>query len=285
MIETINNKNITCFYKYRPLADDTGDAVNPYTLKMLKEGELYFAKPSSFNDPFDSQITYDTDLKTSDIKALCKRMNASRENTDRIISCFKYNPSKIIKLFQQKQADYLRLYCLSTNEKNILMWSHYANNHTGICVGIKTYFLDQDSGNHPNIKIRNGYVKPNFFFQNAPNILTPIKVKYTDSIPAKYNIGQQNRDALEQVMLHKATDWQYEEEYRIVLWEDVIQQNPICIEVSEITEIIFGLRASDKLIKEVKGVISNYPNNGANTKLYKCVQVPNKYALEKTEIS
>lgn len=281
-MEELNEQPIKCFYKYRPLSDKKNkDEINEHTLALLTKGELYFSRPSEFNDPFDSEIRFNMEINEGDISAICKRKGLSLTESNKIIEKYRMSPNSLDKVLESnKQMKALKLFCVSKEEKNILMWSHYGAKHTGICVGIKTYFW----GKVNNIIIRNGFVYPNFFTKRPQNLLTPLPVKYTNDVPEKYNIGECNQRALLQSVLYKATDWHYEKEYRIVLWDDVIINNPICISTSEISEIIFGLNASDKLINKVRGIVKTYPDNGSGTTLYKCVKVEGKYAIDKVEI-
>ena len=67
-MDTNNGK----LYKYR--------AVNEYSLKNLKEGTLYCASPSSFNDPFDCRIGIDLEA------LLYSRYNISPEKIEKNVS-------------------------------------------------------------------------------------------------------------------------------------------------------------------------------------------------------
>jgi hypothetical protein len=38
----------------------------------------------------------------------------------------------------REDAERLGMFCLSANPNDVLMWSHYASNHRGLCLGFRT---------------------------------------------------------------------------------------------------------------------------------------------------
>ena len=82
--------------------------------------------------------------------------------------------------------------------------------------------------------------------------------------------------------LKKNTDWAYEQEYRIVVSDEMLIKNPIKINLDEINEIIFGLMVEDNekcmLIKLINNVFSNID-------LYKVVRGEGKNAIERKKIT
>jgi len=113
------------------------------------------------------------------------------------------------------------VFSLSKSYKNTLMWSHYADEHKGICVGYST--------------------------RREP-IPVPQKVIYTTkrSLPTSliYNaLMKKDADAQkllqDKILLSKAPPWKYEHEYRLV-GNTGLQGSPFLL-----TEIIFGFRCSD----------------------------------------
>lgn len=76
-------------YKY--LAEETG--INNY--HSVNDGNIGFANPSEFNDPFDC-------------------------------NCVFHNRTSLSDLF--------RVFCVAPTNDNILMWSYYSTNHKGFCM-------------------------------------------------------------------------------------------------------------------------------------------------------
>ena len=77
------------------------------SLSGLTENYLYFASPNKLNDPFDvASLSLEKQFENLEI------------NKERFKTC-----------------------SLSKINDNKLMWSHYAKEHTGICIGYKFLYL------------------------------------------------------------------------------------------------------------------------------------------------
>jgi hypothetical protein len=95
----------------------------------------------------------------------------------------------------------LRISCFCENFSSVLMWSHYAKNHAGICVEYPTKELLQDPEIavflHPVIYKAERFDSTNHFDPagiRKPNILSPTLAS-----------------------CHKSPDWSYEKEWRLVI--------------------------------------------------------------------
>ena len=119
----------TSIYKYFP--------VNHNTLATFLNKKIWFSFPQDFNDPFDCQINAD---KTCS-KACCEQCrDAYGPQCDQFLfalSKLTLDPGINIKQVAKSTNDQLKnvgVCCFSKNNNNILMWSHYADSHKGICV-------------------------------------------------------------------------------------------------------------------------------------------------------
>lgn len=173
-----------------------------YTEKIFTKNEIYFQEPSKFNDPLDSKICYrkgTTIEKQSFLKRNLPLINP--ELTEQQVNEISKNPSKYEKFIndfckmQDRRRDELGVYCLTTLKDNILMWAHYSDNHKGFC-------LEFDGQGE--------------FFQRAQPIEYS-KVLPTFNILDK-TVGEFHKyaDKLADLLLTKAEDWRYEDEWRIV---------------------------------------------------------------------
>ncbi|HEJ8022148.1 TPA: DUF2971 domain-containing protein [Serratia liquefaciens] len=96
--------------------------------------------------------------------------------------------------------------CLSMNDNNTLMWSHYANNHTGVM-----FTLDME-----HMKI-----------ENEKNSIKRHEVIYQEEFPhLDYHtllginasmFKEENKDYFEKIALTKSADWAYEKECRLII--------------------------------------------------------------------
>jgi len=79
--------------------------------------------------------------------------------------------------------------CFSEAKDSILMWAHYAADHSGVCIGF-------DTTKH--------------FFQTA------WQVRYQDDLPIIYRPSDDPDTMLSKSLLTKSIHWNYEQEWRIV---------------------------------------------------------------------
>ena len=92
--------------------------------------------------------------------------------------------------------------CFSANFDNTLMWSHYSDNHKGICVEFEFDSLSE------------------LFVENFEKMSID-KVSYSTELP-KYYTGDEISKNVEEVfekqsIYTKSIDWAYENEIRIII--------------------------------------------------------------------
>lgn len=172
---------------------------------VIVDKKLRFSRPSSFNDPWDCRPCFDIDLSDdTQVEAHVAffervdrlhnqhlseeefRERASRLRTDRAFleTCVR----QMTGIFDDVDRRY-RVYCLAGSPIVPLMWAHYAASHSGVCF---QFSADQ-------------------FFGLA------LKVEYHQHFPSLSLVGPASEGLL--ALLSKSSDWQYEEEYRLVAQE------------------------------------------------------------------
>ncbi|RCF49300.1 DUF2971 domain-containing protein [Aeromonas hydrophila] len=144
--------------------------------------------------------------------------------------------------------------CFSKDGKNMLMWSHYGDEHKGICIG-----YSKDRKPIPDIK---------------PVIYGKHGVIKTSSL---YNaFVKNNRDEKtiieNEILLKKSSAWKYEKEYRLIS-SIGLHDSPLMLE-----EITFGLRCP----YEVRhAIIRMLDGRKPEIKYYEMVRLPNNEKLIK----
>lgn len=205
-------------YKFCSLRDK-------YTWENLINHQLWFSNPNDFNDPYDCKPNIlDTEFRlTSDTK-----IHFHEKDRELIYPCIQGQLHISCDIQEQIALELLNSYricCFSSRYDSILMWSHYAEYHKGICLVFNTC-------NDFN------------FFSNCKNI------NYTKK-RSKYSIGNHN----EKVLLNKYVDWNYENEYRIIKsQQDVLSNSNSQIFVytpKALMEIIFGAKIEFSTIEEI----------------------------------
>lgn len=249
----------THFYKYRSLAADSLE----FTRRIVCESELWFSQPKSFNDPFDTCPTFSFD-STPDERAVLfaryygrkhpnwssrKCKEAARLLADN--SVVDHNSQEAIQNIQEKHTELIRnkigVLCLSTKPDNILMWSHYANDHRGICLifdGYYEFFALAQKVEYPPLRRA---INP---FRDAPEIQMAASV------------------------LHKYQKWEYENEWRIV---DINKGYGSCnYPEKSLIGLIFGASISPENEEIVRGwVIKHRPG----LSLYRATPSKSTYEL------
>lgn len=140
----------------------------------VNDGKLASSHPKYFNDPFDC-------------------------------NCYLSNGDTLI--------DRLRVLCMTPIYDNILMWSHYAENHKGYCYGYSFYdIVDQILGMNDKGICVMGLVS--YKSQRPRQMSTHYSFSYSD---LKFYIN---------ATFTKFKDWKYEKEFRFVLiFGDYIEED------------------------------------------------------------
>lgn len=267
----IMNKYPEIVYKYRKWTD-------PNHRNVLLKNQLYLSSPKDFNDPFDCRLCKSFFLLNTDEKIIeyaDKVIDRQKINFNMTAQDIKEKRQEIIDrlrnnmIQEQKEQEKLTFYnqdlyygilSMSADWANILMWGHYSENHKGYCVG----FWEE--------KLRNIGI-----FGKGGN------VNYTNDFPA---IDPLEDDIMKIsfITTHtKATDWQYEKEYRLekLFFHQIpsVKDRVITIPDSCFAEIILGIafpeNEKSKMIELAK--IKQLP-------LYQVKKVPFKFELQKERI-
>jgi len=200
----------TKLYKYRSLA---GDAFK-YTQAIFAREQIYLAQVSQFNDPFEGKFRLHSDTS---------------KNDDLYAKLLKGAIAKGVTSFMSgRVSKNSRLCCFSESHDDVLMWSHYAASHTGICIEFDTTIVDSP-------------------------FLSCKKIEYSPD----FNVIKGNLDEiLERACLVKAEQWKYEEEWRLIREsEDFVSFPDQCL-----TGVILGCRITDDDRRWVLDWLKHYPS-------------------------
>jgi hypothetical protein len=249
-------KNPVYLYKYRGISDRS--------LRMLKEGKYFFASAYSFNDPLDCSIDPIYELPPTEkiienqAKVLQNNDGISFQEALQKSQRIREVPrSELEKLLQRLQStikkmlrDDYGVLSLSAKNDSILMWSHYADYHKGFCIQFKRSPVNPLGATQP-VK----YVKEYPCFN------------YFDDLPG---------NIVKKILLTKACEWSYEEE-----WRGIQKANTEVRYTDDIiTGIIFGLRMTDQHKKEIYEIFKG----NEHMIFYQAELIPRKFKLEINQI-
>lgn len=203
-------------------------SINPFTLKDLINKEITVVNPSKFNDPFDCLFyqLFDPQIPVSfDNKALKKSFEKVR------IRSFVAEES-LPTLTSESQTRKIH------PAHDMLMWSHYANDHKGICV--KYSLSHHFPANKPG-----GYSQ---FFNE----------KYT----AEKVVDISNNTALElkKGFLSKQKCWEHEQEIRLLYFDPECDSDYVSLPLdkeSKVAAIYFGLYCSGEDVKMIQNIFKD----------------------------
>lgn len=124
------------------------------------------------------------------------------------------NPDDYYKLAKLKELAYMT--CLTEDNDNMLMWSHYANSHQGICVEYNLKQLDKDPFAIIDHLFPVIYGDHRIIRRDADSLLSSYK-ELNKAIGEHYVYdGEETLDNLIPLFLTKSSVWQYEKEWRIL---------------------------------------------------------------------
>jgi hypothetical protein len=231
----VSNDTPSVLYKFSP--------ISKFTFEIFINRKIFMPSPASLNDPFDCLIPIRYDLLSDDEMmefnlSFFKNMLGVGDDKARDLYDEANRHGEVKKLSRYEMIEHqtqilnasVRIFCLTRSNDNFLLWSHYAANHTGICIGYSTNHLYANTG--ASIGVVN-------YMIDIPQI-KPTPLKRMNELIAQ--------------VLTKSKCWEYEEEYRLVYWEN----KPLFdIQPQAIREIIFGCRTSKSDIESVVNLIRN----------------------------
>lgn len=149
------------------------------------------------------------------------------------------------------------VYCLSTSYLNPLLWSHYGDEHRGVCIGYSTE--------------RNPIPIPQeVIYETDRTVYTSLVYK---AFIEKDLSAISHLDSC--VLLRKAPEWRYEDEWRLI-GSHGEQESPFLLK-----EITFGLRCPYSVIHSI---IKSLEGRRSSVKFYEILPCSDSYMLYRREV-
>lgn len=226
--------------------------------KTLINAELWFAAPTSFNDPFDCQINDQTNWNDDNIRAyVTQTAQATGQQIDPedIVRQNQQAPGTFNKFFSdhfKKTLSKIGVTCFLQRPDNLLLWAHYSASHSGVCL---KFDITKD---------------PDFFSLTFP-------VKYSNQYP-QFDYLMDREQLTTKAVLTKSEHWSYEDEIRTLQTTSGLHP----FKKESLTELIFGCKSDPSEIKTIRQIVLNsaYPN----LKLRQVRLRPNQYDIDIVEI-
>jgi|JI6StandDraft_1071083.scaffolds.fasta_scaffold154990_1 hypothetical protein len=280
-------------YKYR--------AIDARTIELLVDDMVYFANPADFNDPLDTSPSLDTDLEVDALARVLEQLTTRRisaelkaaadslkyhgpKTRDHIARHTQHTVQTLLErvgfmatalgfeeddpgqtetrlLSYHIESELLRQYdkgvlSLGARFDCPLMWSHYGGQHKGIAIGYSV----PEAAKAGLYKVQYGGSR----LVKARDVQAMLAGNEAASIRV-------DRD----VLLRKAKDWEYEEEWRL-LGERGLADSPL-----ELEEVVFGIRC---LPAVRHAVVKALQGRRRDIKFFQVNQVPGSFELQCEEL-
>lgn len=247
-------------YKYRPISlGDLEGQINQLR-DYLVESRLWLSSPAAFNDPFDmrGRFTFEG-TPQSKRKHLLKKLNLyrpdlSKKQKEIAVSDFLGGGSfaKGLENIHEVQRGKFGVCSFAENARNILMWAHYASNHSGVCMQFQTA---------ADISI----------FSRA------VPVDYSSEYPVVDYLDDLEKSIIP-TLFRKSGEWKYESERRIV--------HPngancfLAYQPSALTGLILGCQLDEPTEIAIKQLLVERHEKGFSPiKVYRACRHDTKYQL------
>ena len=254
---------------------------------ILEGGKFRYSSPANFNDPFDIQtelyFKFDIEglpnLVAKEVDELVcgrrveeiniesdwgkaiiflqeqhKKGSYRREHLDLLVKPLIRYLSSVIEDTRKKYNDHwkeliktIRVFCVSEHNESVLMWSHYAKYHTGVCFKLKV-MPEKDNPLCAAKKVNYLPEPPSFFSVE----------EWIDSVIMGKDLAF--GDLYHRYPLSKSDIWEYEDEWRV--WapfeDDGNSYLDIPITEGEIEAIYFGVNAKPKEVTDLIAIAKEW---------------------------
>jgi hypothetical protein len=221
---------------------------NKASMELFVNRKLWFARPDSLNDPFECQFDFENWFElglfphTSESDIITIKKNASDRFNNLGVCSF------------------------SKTRKNLLMWSHYADEHKGFCIGFNETILSKTTA-----------------------VIKAVDVKYQAERPQKSVIKSFKVDegkpevildpeAMYSIVGIKYTHWKYERERRLIM----AYSNAYSFKPESVVSITLGLRMPKRDKDTLKQLLSS--SQWSHLRWYDTEKVKGRFALDFVQV-
>lgn len=278
-------------YKRLYLEGENGDyTLDPYTMNYLNSCEIFLAKPTQFNDPFDSWIPFDLHCTKQEFQEELTRFSTEdKTEFEKLIRKIGWDEAietvnsyadsnEYSKRMIGETIDRLRLHCFSKRFDSLLLWAHYADEHKGICIGVKTIIFNDIQ----KLKLH----VPNKIGEYKVFEYPLVDVEYSEdnrTLPS-YRYYSRENIRLDKYLLFKSREWSYEEEKRLVLWNEDLTEQSIHLAPDAIGEVTFGIKTPQSIMEEVIAIVSSENPSGKKINFFQMQRSNDSFALDKVKL-
>ncbi len=207
---------------------------NKYLTGCLENGTIYFAHPTRLNDPFDCRV----DIKKAADHAVSNLSGKKKQNLSNLL-----NLKGLLDRVQRDTGN-VGICSFSLILEDTLLWSHYADEHRGLCL---MYEIPDEFINDPKNQIigvcavEYGHNPlTDWFVRNAPENNNIDLLEFTVELVKK-------------VFSIKSRAWEYEKEVRIIREKE----GALSIPKEFLKQVCFGMNTTESDISSIKKLLDD----------------------------
>ena len=251
-------------YKYRAVDAKSEQSINQLR-EILIESKLWLSAPLDFNDPFDTSARIVAEGKMKSVRTRMERIGKSQGLRRKERKAYAKAIEKIprsqlerdLSATYEKSLEMVGVHCFAGDPRSILMWSHYANNHKGVCIQFERA-------------------------KDFPLLCRALSVDYSDNYPT-VNWVRGFGPSLSKVLLKKSLCWAYEAEERLIKPDKArqyLQFNPAAI-----SAVIYGCRVSADVRQIVEEILNERKRLHPPLRVYAAAKHRSRYRLQLARVA
>jgi hypothetical protein len=224
-------------YKYYP--------INLNTIRSLAVRGLWCHYPSEMNDPLECLAGFPVNISDEDIQGFLKRLSSLDPGRARRLDQAYRNGNRMF--FESLRDNLIKHYAfcsLSERPDDLLMWSHYADQHRGLVIGID--FSDDINGHLIKVQYADSAVA--IPIDDSLTVFDPS----LDETAGKLAVCNMLRN-----ITTKASCWQYEGEWRI--WRKSPQYYKYTS--ASVASVFIGVRCPPEICSAMTKLLDYLPDD------------------------
>jgi hypothetical protein len=253
-------------YKYMPLASANIDSIQQQSrIKKLRdiilEGRFWLSSPRHFNDPFDMTAHVVIDGTTKQLRARVRELieerstsqwKKRREEEGRFMALDRTELLKRLRRSFEVNIDSTGVFAFAGTPRSGIMWSHYAEQHSGICLQFE-------------------------ICKDPASMVVAVPVQYDKEYPIiNWTQGMHERIAI--ALRRKFEDWKYEDEWRIIWPNGAGTYLPF--KPAALVGVILGYKADDGAVRNLESILEERKKRGlSDVTLYRAAMHERRYAM------
>jgi|GEM_PF-6739760 len=187
--------------------------VNSDRIDILLKGKIRFSQPSVWNDPFESKPYYkDHRPRKLNFFELLHKFQETNIVPTKELEEYEKERKRITRddIYKFIHENIIGL-SLTEDKDNLLMWAHYASNHSGFVIEFDTKHNFFHGNDKYLFKVECNEMRPEVETNEFASLIVEIvnHIENNKKIPEEY-LSKISR------VFRKSTDWIYEKEWRLI---------------------------------------------------------------------